>query len=214
MRFIKSLLCVPLTLLLFTGCSLNVGTIRSIDATKVSPTDKGVVTGKVQFVVDGEVLKYNLFNRPLMRLFRVTNGQYYETPKVDSNGTFSWMLPEGDYEIAVLFGGMGPVGQPMFMRDRGKYWRVNGFTYPGYRLFAASGKIHYLGTLLVDVTSRKMNAVIDFTGERVFDSLNRMQIVDESAFDTKWQPLKDLPRASIRLFEPVTTQQKNTEQAL
>lgn len=99
------------------------------------------------------------------------------------------------------------------MRNSGEYWWVNGFTYPGYRFFAASGEIHYLGTLVVDVNSRKMNAVMDFTGERVFDSLNRMQVVDESAFDPKWQVLKDLPGAAIELFKPVTFRSKGTAPA-
>jgi len=142
--------------------------------------------------------------RPVMRLFRFSDGEYYETPMVDTTGAFSWMLPEGEYEIALLGGGVCPVKQPMLMRNSGAYWQVNGFSYPGYRLFARTGKIHYLGTLVIDVNSRKMNAVIDVTGERIFDSLNQMQIVDESSIDPKWQSLKDLSGALIELLEPIT----------
>jgi hypothetical protein len=194
--------------MLFTGCGLKVGAIRSVDAAKSFSVGRGIVVGKVQFIVDGQNLQYNIFNRPLMRLFRFLDNNYYETPLVEATGAFSWELPAGEYEIAMLGGGMSPVKQRMLMRNSGKYWQVNGFTYPGYRFVVTSGKIHYLGTLAVDVNSRAMNAVIDFTGERVFDSLNRMLIVDESETDPKWQLLKGHPGAVIELLEPTTPQSK------
>ncbi len=204
MGLIKCLLYASLTFILLTSCGLKIGAIRSVDATKAPPADKGIVVGRVRFIVDGKELKYNLLNRPVMRLFRFSDGEYYETPMVDTTGAFSWQLPEGEYEIALLGGGMCPVGQPMLMRNSGVFWQVNGFSYPGYRLLATSGNIYYLGTLVVDVNSRKMNAVIDFTGERVFDSLNRIQIVDDSSIDPKWQSFKDSSGAVIELFEPIS----------
>lgn len=201
---LKGLLYAVLILMLLTSCGLKIGAIQSVDATESSSVDRGIVIGRVRFIFDGKELKYNLLNRPVMRLFRFSDGQYYESPMVDNTGAFSWMLPEGEYEIALLGGGMCPVGQPMLMRNNDLYWQVNGFTYPGYRLFSTAGKINYVGTLVVDVNSREMKAVINFTGERVFDSLNRMQVVDDSEIAAKWQSLKDRPGAVIKLFEPIS----------
>ncbi len=192
------LIFVPLN-----GCSLKVGAIRSVDATANLDSGKGIVAGRVRHIVDGRVMKYSLLSRPVMRLFRFSDGQYYETPMVDADGAFAWMLPEGEYEIAVLGGGMSPTGQPMLMRNTSVLWQVNGFAYPGYLLSVAARKTHYLGTIEIDVNSRKMKAVIDLTGERVFRSLNRIRIIDESAFDPGWQALKDRPQAVIRLIEPL-----------
>jgi len=66
-----------------------------------------------------------------MRLFRFSDTDYFETPMVEATGAFSWELPAGEYEIAMLGGGMSPVKPRMLMRSSGKYWQVNGFTYPG-----------------------------------------------------------------------------------
>jgi len=198
-------------LVLLTACGVKVGAIHSVDADRPVAADMGSVVGKIQFIVDGKLLKYNLLNRPLMRLFRFPDSHYYESPMVNADGTFAWALPEGGYEIAVLFGGMSPVGQPIYMRDTDVFWRVNGFTYPGYRFSVGPGEVHYLGTLTVDVTSRKMNAIIDFTGERVFDSLNNMQVTDESATDSMWQALKSRPGAGIGLFERFTFLPESTQ---
>lgn len=63
-----------------------------------------------------------------------------------------------------------------------------------------------MGTIAVDVNSRAMEALIDFAGERVFDSLNRLLIVDESETDPKWPLLKGHPGAAIELFEPILLQ--------
>lgn len=206
MRWTKDLFTSWLILMavaFLTSCGVNVGNIRSVDTTSIIGPDMGVVVGRVRFVVDGSATTYTLLNRPTMRLFRFSDGQYYEAPMIEADGSFVWSLPRGDYEIAVLFGGMGPIAQPMLMRDTGMFLRVNGFTYPGYRLSSSLNKTFYLGTLVVDVKSRKMNALIDFTGERVFDSLNSIEVVDESANDAKWQTMKNGAGAEIKLFEPL-----------
>jgi len=127
----RRLLYALFAFLLLTGRGLKVGAIRSVDAAKSFPAGKGVVVGKVQFIGDGQNLKYNIFNRPLMRLFRFSDTDYFETPMVEATGAFSWELPAGEYEIAMLGGGMSPVKPRMLMRSSGKYWQVNGFTYPG-----------------------------------------------------------------------------------
>ncbi len=41
------------------------------------------------------------------------------------------------------------------------------------------GVIQYMGTIEIDVTSRETTAVINLTGERIFDTLNQIRIVDD-----------------------------------
>jgi len=193
---------ICMLLALCAGCGVKVGPIHSFNETKPVDAKAAMVVGKIRFIVDGKPMQYSLLNRPLLRLYKFSDASYYESPMVNADGSFTWVLPDGGYEIAVLFGGMGPAGELMIMRNTGATWRVNGFTHPGYRLSAEKGEIHYLGALIVDVNSRKMEALIDFTGERVFDSLNGMTVADESTTDVRWQRLKDLPGAVIELFDP------------
>lgn len=188
------------------GCGVKVGDIRTVEPAKPAAGETAMVVGKVRFIVDGKPLTYNMLNRPLMRLYRFADGQYYETPMVNADGSFAWSLPEGGYEIAVLFGGLSPTGSRMLMRTTGKTQRVNGLTYPGYRFFATVGETHYLGTLVVDVTSRPMKGVILDFGERVFGSLNGMRVENESESDPLWQAFRSRPGAVTELFEPMRFQ--------
>lgn len=183
------------------GCGVKVGEIHGADAGRPVDADAAVVVGRVRYIVDGRDDHYTIMNRPLMRLYRRRDGAYYETPTTDAEGRFVWTLPPGEYEIAVLFGGLCPTRQRLIMRNGGGTMQVNGFTYPGYRFTARRGHAVYLGTLVVDVTSRAQRTLISF-GERVFGSLNGMRVDDDSGRDANWQRLKARPEAEVGLFEP------------
>lgn len=186
-------------LILLTGCGYNVGEIDRIDPGATLASSEGIVVGRVKFVVDGVVMDYSFLNKPAMLLASYSDNQFYATPEVDSEGAFSWRIPEGPYEIAVLYGGLAEL-KGFYLPDGG-FQQVLGLPRPGYGFVVKSGKAHYLGTLVVDVESREPDGVLpNFTGERAFGSLNKTYVVNESASEPKWQKFKDRPDVDVSLF--------------
>ena len=102
----RGILVLLSALILLTGCVTQYGAINRVDSSTILELTTGIVVGRVKFVVDGATMNYNILNRPAMRLYNHSDGQFYDTPQVDSNGSFSWGIPEGPYEIGVLGGGL------------------------------------------------------------------------------------------------------------
>ncbi len=118
-----------ISIALLTGCSnLNTSAIRNTDSNG-HIRDGGILIGKVRYLVDGEVLQYHLLNRPALYLARNDLQAYFATPEADETGSFIWSLPAGEYEVAVIFGGL-PGKTSYWWRKDGLSQMVNGITNP------------------------------------------------------------------------------------
>jgi hypothetical protein len=184
---------------LLVGCGYNVGTIARVDPAEALDPHEGIVVGRVMFVVDGATMNYNALNKPSMRLANYSDDQFYETPQVGKSGSFSWRIPAGSYEVAVLFGGLAELTG--FVPPGGGAQQVLGLPRPGYGFVVKPGHVHYLGTLVVDVESREPEGVLpNFTGERAFGRLNKTYVVNAESNAPEWRPYKDRPEAEVSLF--------------
>jgi hypothetical protein len=198
-RGVEIIAAVLSGLILLTGCGQNVGVIDRVAPEASVTSSEGIVVGRVTFVVDGVAMDYSLLNKPAMLLARYSDDQFYATPEVDRDGSFSWRIPEGPYEIAVLYGGLAELKG--FHSPGGGFQQVLGLPRPGYGFVVEPGKVHYLGTLVVDVDSREPDGVLpNFTGERAFGKLNKTYVVNDSSRAAKWQAFKDRPDADVSLF--------------
>ncbi len=171
-----------ISILALAGCSnINTSSIKNASLDQ-QITGKTLIIGKIRFIVDGEELEYHLLNRPALYLARNDLQAYFATPETDSNGAFVWTLPAGVYEVAVIFGGL-PGTTSYWWRKDGFSHSVNGITDPHIILSIKAGVTQYVGTIEIDVRSRKTTALINILNEPIFDTLNGIKIVDEYKYD-------------------------------
>jgi hypothetical protein len=175
---------LPVAAMLAACSGMELGAVsRGAISTAPAP-DAALMVGRIRFMVDGRQMRYGLLDKPVLQLFHRGRGVLMPTPEVESDGRFAWLLPAGDYGVAVIHGGMGPAGE-MHRKPNGVLVRVNGFVDPGVEFRLAPGGRHYVGTLEIHVQSvsvREKGVILDF-GERVFGRLLEMRVVDERAAD-------------------------------
>ncbi len=166
------------------GCAgMDLTSVSRVDARSAAAVAPGraVVLGRVRWMVDGQPLRYHFLNRPHLQLFDRATGMLLSTPETDREGWFAWQLPAADYGVAVIFGGMGPTGQPHFL-PRGGLVFVNGIVDPGFEIRVLEGERRYVGTLEVSVESR-LPTDVWFGKERVFGRMLGMRVLDESSIE-------------------------------
>ncbi len=171
----RALLSLFMLVLLASCAGIDVGTIYTVRPNEFDVDAATLAVGEIRFVVDGKRLDYHFLNRPHFMLYRLHDKQYFETPETGSDGRYAWSIPEGDYRVAVLYGGMGPTGVPHFM-ENGVVMHVNGFVKPGLKFRIRKGRVNYLGVLEVDVSSKRARTLLR---ESVFDRVNDIRVLDE-----------------------------------
>jgi hypothetical protein len=162
------------------GCGLmpDVTSIRNAAAETRPGADQSVVQGRIRIVVDGQDQVHGLLDRPAMQLFHRGQGRMMATPEADSQGRFTWTLPAGDYGVAVLRGGLTPTQSPMLMPS-GALAMVHGLVDPGIEFVVEPGRKHALGTLVVEIESKRAS---DILGQpKVFARLLALRVEPERA---------------------------------
>lgn len=158
-------------LLALAGCSTDISSIRRAEGLAApAAADEAVATGRIQFLVDGAPMRYGLLDKPHLQLFHRGRGQLMSSPETDAEGRFRWQLPAGDYGVAVIFGGKAPTGQPHRVPS-GALLFVNGLVDPGLEFVLQPGRVHELGTLVVEVESKPAGGLLNTANERVFARL-------------------------------------------
>jgi hypothetical protein len=152
--------------------------IRSAAAETRPGADQSVVQGRIRIVVDGQDHVHGLLDRPAMQLYHRGQGRMMATPEADSQGRFAWTLPAGDYGVAVLRGGLTPTPSPMLMPS-GAWAMVHGLVDPGIEFVVEPGTRHALGTLVVEIESKRAK---DILGQpKVFARLLALRVEPEPA---------------------------------
>ncbi len=197
-RVLLGLMIMALTPL--TACmGIDVTSVRRASANAPVSPELAMASGRVRFIVDGQPLAYGLLNKPTLQLFHRGRGQLLSSPEVGSDGRFHWLLPPGDYAVAVIHGGMSPAQQPHRLPG-GALVFVNGLVDPGIEFTLQPGRHQALGTLVVEVESRAPKDVL-FGSERVFGRLRDIRVEDEAdsgqALGTREVPV----RAPMRRIE-------------
>jgi hypothetical protein len=143
---IHSLIAAGLALLVAAGCDLNLirhGDVRALDSL---PSDKVLVFGRINYVVDGKPkTPYGSFRpawpAPRLSALQLESGDPFATPAVaDADGSFQWELAPGHYVVSRI--GVGQIWDDTFIAWPRVAFRVP----PGARLA-------YLGHLVLDGTS-------------------------------------------------------------
>jgi hypothetical protein len=180
------------------GCGINTTAIKNVP---VAPLADGqsVIIGKIRYVVDGQELAYHFLNRPALYLAREDLRQYFATPEADADGGFAWSIQPGDYEIAVIFGGMPPIASPWIRKDRRYDQAVNGITNPGIRITVEEKRVQYIGTIQIEVESRSPRRTLKLFGERVFGALNNIVVLDEYAVDARVMEFNNIADVDKRI---------------
>jgi hypothetical protein len=143
------------------GCGLmpDLSSIRSAAADAPPGDGRSVVYGRIRFVVDGQDHVHGLLDRPALQLYHRGQGRMMATPEADRQGRFVWTLPAGDYGVAVLRGGLTPTQQPMLMPS-GAWAMVHGLVDPGIEFVVEPGTRHALGTLVVEIESKRASDIL------------------------------------------------------
>lgn len=181
------------------GCGLmsDISSIRTAAPETRPGEGQSLVRGRIRIVVDGQDHVHGLLDRPAMQLFHRGQGRMMATPEADSQGRFVWTLPAGDYGVAVLRGGLTPTGSPMLMPS-GALAMVHGLVDPGIEFVIEPGRTHELGTLVVEIESRRAR---DILGQpKVFGRLLALRVEPEPApaADAVSSPFRVITRRSAR----------------
>jgi hypothetical protein len=116
------------------------------------------------------------------------------SPEAGRDGTFRWQLPAGDYGVALLLGGMAPSRVPMFLPS-GTLVFVNGIVDPGLEFRAEAGEVLDLGTLVLEIRSRRATDILG--NPPVFDRLTGLRVEPpQPAPGVQPRPWRTLPRMS------------------
>lgn len=153
---------------LLAGCmGIDVTSVRRIETSTQAPSAEEVVAlGRIQFMVDGRFMDYGLLNKPHLSLYHHQRDVLMSSPETRADGSYRWLLPAGDYTVAVVFGGMTPGGQALRLPS-GQVIHVNGIVNPGAAFTLRAGAEADLGTLIVQVESRPARGLLR-SSERVF----------------------------------------------
>jgi hypothetical protein len=177
------------------GCGLmpDVTSIRNASPATSPGEGQSRVRGRIRIVVDGQDHVHGLLDRPAMQLFHRGQGRMMATPESDSQGRFAWTLPAGEYGVAVLRGGLTPTQSPMLMPS-GALAMVHGLVDPGIEFVVEPGRTHELGTLVVEIESRRAR---DILGQpKVFARLLALRVEPAPA------PAAGIVPSTFRLIRP------------
>ncbi len=154
---------------------IDVHSVRRADPAVHTPgAAQAVASGRICHVVDGRPFDYGLLSKPHLSLFHRQSGVLMSTPEVQSDGSYRWTLPAGDYTVAVIFGGFAPTAQPLRLPS-GQVIRVNGIIDPGAAFTLPQGAVLDLGTLVADVESRPSTGLL-FGNGPVFGRLRGLRV--------------------------------------
>jgi hypothetical protein len=176
------------------ACSLmpDRSSIRTTAPAASVAADETVVRGRIRIVVDGQDHPHGLLDRPALQLFHRGLGRMMATPEADRQGRFTWRLPAGEYGVAVLRGGLTPTHSPLHLPSGALVW-VHGLVDPGIELHIAPGRVNELGTLVVEIESRRAT---DILGQpKVFGRLRGLRVDAEQVAspDALAQPFRLIP---------------------
>lgn len=191
------LLCLLASLML-PACSLmpDRTSIRAAPAAASAAAGEAVVRGRIRIVVDGQDHPHGLLDRPALQLFHRGQGRMMATPEADRQGRFVWRLPPGEYGVAVLRGGLTPTRSPMLLPSGALAW-VHGLVDPGIEFDVAPGRVNELGTLVVEIESRRAT---DILGQpKVFGRLLALRVEAEPV------AVQDAVANPFRLIQPQRT---------
>lgn len=192
---LKRPLLTLLTACALAGCGVmpDRSSIRTAAAEARPGESQSLVHGRIRIVVDGQDHVHGLLDRPAMQLFHRGQGRMMATPEADRQGRFVWTLPAGDYGVAVLRGGLTPTQSPMLMPS-GAWAMVHGLVDPGIEFVVEPGRTHALGTLVVEIESKRAS---DILGQpKVFARLLALRVEPEPA------PAAGVVSSRFRLIRP------------